>query len=363
MINKKVAWTIVLSLITAWLANQSFAFYQQKFPNRVHTMNIYTSDVKPICFGRYMLNVPKASKSLVDSFSINGHAAAISQNVSESAFKRIVEKRWLELKGKVKDTSGSPYIEEPKRFDIFEHAIIFNYDYEDLDVSMTAEPKIKRTYTSEAYYWKFGQLIKFNPDMNADSDFRNIITNFSPLSPEVAPVKSGLCLGNVFYSAPTQHEGVTISIRLDNSPIKLSVSHGYIDDAFDSTQGLLEQRSETRILYKDVFEGSSSHIYRQAKRTVGRLAGEEYIEGQSEKTDEGAVQTKTKVKAEWRSLGNHTQSSQTVNAIQILTLTHELPGTGKLPDVKMPSGLVAEEEFLSVWDSVVESIRPRADAF
>ena len=358
-------WRAFAALIVIWLISHLFAYIRQTFPDRTHAMTSLTSSMRPACFGRYLLNVPNDSQVDVSMFSILGQSVTIESNVSRNEFNLRMQSRWAELEQLKASYNNVAYVSPSRKIEPFPDAYVFLFEEMEIDVSMeSAKIQMERLHETEGYLWRNNYLYVFSRGNNRENRMIEVMQRLEPWDGITPPAKPGLCLAGAFLAGENKTEGVQAEIKIPSKNLSFIVSHGFNDEMYDEGETLLERNSQAQEMLRAMLaNGMDTHVFRRAKHPVGEfLRGEEYIYGVTEQEPKSDGAYETHISADWLAIGKHTKNSQTLSASMGATFKTPSSPKGKYPD-DLPATLASESEFFSVWDAMIESIRPRPGAF
>lgn len=358
-------WRGVALLVIVGLISYVSAYIRQTFPDRSHAMTSLTSSMRPACFGRYLINVPSDSQVDVSMFSVLGQSVTIESNVSRTEFNLRMQKRWAELAALKADSYGEAYLSPSQKLEPMRDAYVFLSEEIELDVSMDSTKKqMKRLHKSEGYFWSNDHLYVFGIGNNRENRMIEVMQRLEPWDGIIPPAKPGLCLAGAFLSGENKTEGVQAEIKIPSKNLSFFISHGFNEAGYDESETLFERNSQAQSFYGEMLDRSmATHVFRRAKRPIGDfLRGEEYIVGDTELERKSDGTYETHISADWQAIGKHTKNSQTLSTSMGATFKTPSSPKGKYP-ADLPATLASESEFFSVWDAMIESIRPRPGAF
>lgn len=358
-------WRGVALLVIVGQISYAFGFIRQTFPDRSHAMTSLTSSMRPACFGRYLINVPNDSQVDVSMFSVLGQSVTIESNVSRNEFQLRMQKRWAELVALKADSYGEAYLKPSQKLEPMRDAYVFLSEEIELNVSMDSTKKqMERLHKTEGYLWSNNYLYVFSTGNDREARMIEVMQRLEPWDGMTPPTKPGLCLAGAFLSGENKTEGVQAEIKIPSKNLSFIVSHGFNDEMYDEGETLLERNSQAQEMLRAMLaNGMDTHVFRRAKHPVGEfLRGEEYIYGVTEQEPKSDGAYETHISADWLAIGKHTKNSQTLSASMGATFKTPSSPKGKYPD-DLPATLASESEFFSVWDAMIESIRPRPGAF
>ena len=341
--NRRITGAIVLAVVLG-LIIQLWREDRLSKPDRNHAMNELTAKMKPLCIGRYLLDVPAlAEVALGNASSDANNIERIPAYVSDSAYAHFLEQREKELRSAKHDTEGSLLKSITKSADGRQTVFVSRPEADD-----------RRTYLVESFVngreaaWHVSHETGDKYLERVTRQIAEIAENLSYRKITIVPTTPGACLADgLLDRAPLEVEEYHGGARVEALSWSLSVT--------SETSGPRDNK-----MFPDLFHrvdraneligaGSGIKVLRRAKvQTDGRI-GQEYVDLYPE---DGAMVFSARLEL----YGDAAPRQPTIKLLM----------EAGWPIKKDPRDLrqfMNQEEALAVWDAIVKSIRPRPGAF
>ncbi|WP_336334045.1 T6SS immunity protein Tli4 family protein [Pseudomonas putida] len=237
---------------------------------------------KTVLIGRYMLNLPHDAVMSGAFFELGGVPLSITPGYIKARVVRDAEKVWSIIKGRNADNKEQTAIQEK----LEDGTLLYKYDHtritgQDLDGS----PVNRVVYSTLAFQWLNNMKFELGNDstLNKDEQIRLIAKD---LDRGKSSSSEGLCYANGCFPHPSGDEGVYINFTFADNP-KLRAKFSSQQYGGDANPPLSERKGnepspgeQSRWLVKSEFE---HRLYRNTKRTLNGLMGEEVIEASTKK--------------------------------------------------------------------------------
>ena len=311
-------------------------------PNREHVMTEATKNMKTVCIGRYLIDIPSdAEFSLGDAESDSVKIERIPSFASESAYREKLKEHEQQLRAAKHETEGTR----------LRSVIQVNGGRNMVFVSRGDEVG-QRLSTVESFLfsaqsaWRVSYItgekyLALTVDQTAE-----IANALSYRAPEMIPATPGACVRDgLLNRTPIEVEEFHGSARLQPLSWSLSIT--------SETSGPREPGKQLfdRVDRAIEMAGSNSGIkkLRRAKVSADGRSGQEYI---ATYPDERALTLDAKL--ELYGTGKP----------QVPTIKLQMEvGSLRKPDPRDPRKFMNDEDAMALWDIIIKSIRPRPGAF
>ena len=354
-----------------WIAHWQYRNYQLSHPNRIHSEVAVTANMKTICVGRLLLDVPVESQITLGEFIVDGTSIGVEQNVTQYQFERRMQARWQEIQASAPDGTDHRYTSKPaERIEPVEHGVVFMWG--DRNISFD-EKKPQYVHDTQGYLWRDGTVYSFDKDLSTEKQFITMMGRIHSRPGDALPTSPGLC--NVATFIPDDGAWHDEQIRLNVDLPDLHTSIGVIVQSVDGTPpDRLIDRADQRapIARKEIAEAIlrdpslqlDGTIMRRARRQVGRWLGDELVSGDTDNQNRDGYSTQ--VTASWEFPGESRSIAKPHIELEMLTgyKTASQPHPmGSFPkDTISGHGRLTETEFFTLWDKMTDSLRLRPGA-
>jgi len=336
-----IAGCLILSCIALTRKVQA-AFLNYQVTNM--TTEMKDIKVKPICVGRFLIDLPADAEVSYRGSMIAGWSIATYEETDEQFTARL-EEREIQLSGQ-KNERGMPTLESTRPFDIhgmhgkvrvFGREWIPGLPHEPVTEAVRAEAMIRV------------QKHSFNLSMKyvAEKDLKELdelVSQFRSRGENEIPNESGFCFDGGFITEPLkveQSERTTMFVGLNGHPdvsIALDMTAG-----ISTGETLLERHDRTSA--GDEFR-SRFHLFRRGTRTLNGQAGDELLERVHEFNGNYGH------KFMWEAAHNSTDS------VFFPLMSFELSTGNSQPGTTVDSSLT-DAHALVLWDKMLSSLRVR----
>ncbi len=329
----------------AWALND----YRISHPNREHAMTELTKTMRPFCVGRFLIDVPVQAKPDALSQSIMGMGSIdVATNVTHATYDLKARDKEAELRAKPHTKEGSVLHDAWRPEGVDATFLTFRDDKYSTE-----------QFSVLAYFWRDRRMFTFhsgasNTGVQEAKD--RLMRDFALIQPRAndeIPQAAGSCIESAFVPGSgyrSEHIGASFDFP-DYPRLHLVVSTG-VKERPDE-EGLLARVARQTPAFEMKYPNAKVRTPRRAKRTVNGAQGEELIEIlQADKDDPYRKDQGNSYDAKWEFVGV-AKSMEKPSLDIILRYDDGAPDGKKL----------TEEEFLALWDAVVNSLRPRPGAF
>jgi hypothetical protein len=314
------------------------------FPaQRTPLMNELTTNMKTVCFGRYLVDVPQKAEFTLgfarsDSVDIKTVEPA-SKN--EAAFQAKIDNREKELKAATHRTEGTRLRSISPINDGKQQVFVYRQDDRGRYISVV-ETYVRQNGTE----WLIGHAIS-DEDV---ADFKREITEVAQHLHErpmvEIPPRPGACIRNGFLDrVPQEGEEFAGGAQIEDLSWSLSL-RSETSKRTDLVKPLLKRADEAVGL---VGGSSDIKVLRKREITLDGRKGEEFV---ALYPGDGVASLSAKLE-----LYGH--GSYKVPTLKLTMEANRLSP----PDPNDKRVFLSDDEALAVWDAVLKSIRPRPGAF
>ena len=320
--------------------------YTQKNPKREHPMTPLTKNMKTVCLGRYLVDMPAQAEFSLGSAEIDDiKIEHVGPAPSEGVFRDKVKRREADLRFTKHDTEGTRLREAVDINDGTQRLLVYRDDNSDTFLAWV-----------EAAVWSNHEewLINFDAANESVPNIRVQVTNIAAHLQEKnmqdIPNTPGFCIANGLVTGGShESENLTGGIHMESPDFSITIK--------SETSGPRERGNtlwdRTERAEKDVNEIYGIKlpigVVRRAEVKVDGRKGQEYVTITSDKGFE-VFNAKAEI------YGDATPKKPT---FKIEMDAAWLKKSGK--DQKQ--GMLSREEALAIWDAVLKSIHPRPGTF
>lgn len=300
------------------------------------------------------MDLPNDAEFAGAFLELNGVPVAITPRISKSRVEREAQKSWTRIEGRNLDNAEHKATKEQ----VQNKAIIFNYDHTRITgEGLDGEPINKVVYSTLAYQWFNKMMFVLGNDstLNRDKHIREIVD----LIPLIGTgTRQDLCYADGCLPYRTGNEGVYVDFNFAAHP---NLRAKFISKQYGGVAApLLSERGKGSRLPSNaaawMVKSEFQHrTYRNNKRMVNHLPGEEIIEASTEKSGEGYL---TEVNAVWFSPGEPDNADKPELRLDLdYSYTTEQPpkNPAGFPD-REGDASVREEHFMKIWDDALNSL-------
>lgn len=341
--HRQVAGGIV-AIVLLGFAFQLWREHHLTQPDRTHAMTELTAKMKPLCIGRYLLDVPaQAEVALGNASSDSNKIERIPAYSSDAAYAHALQQREAELRNAKHETEGMLLKQVVKSSDGRQTVFVSRPEADDRRMysveSFVHTPPVAWHITAES-------IDKY---LRTDIDaILQIAQGLSYREPSTIPTTAGACIADgLLNRTPREVEEFHGGARIETLSWSISIT--------SETSG-----PRDNLNFKDLFHrvddaidmagpGSGIKKLRRAKVQVDGRSGQEYIGLYPE---EGAIVLDAKLEL----YGNQKPQQPTIKL-------HMEAGWPVKKDPQDPRHFLSQDDALAVWDAIVKSIRPRPSAF
>ncbi|WP_286914799.1 MULTISPECIES: T6SS immunity protein Tli4 family protein [unclassified Pseudomonas] len=312
---------------------------------------------KTVLVGRYTLDLPYDAVMSGASLDLDGLPLTITPGYIKAQAMREAQKAWLAIESRNSANAENPAIQET----LPDGARLYKYDYtritgEDLDGS----PVNKVVYSTVAYQWANNLKFELGNDstLNKDEQIKSILQHLDRNSDTRHP---GVCFVDGCLPHSPGDEGVYVHFTFTEHP-KLRAKFTSKQYAGEAKPALAERAgSEPSPRDQAVWQLRSKaehRAYRNTKRTVNGVLGEEVIEANTQKTAGGYL---TEINAIWYFPGipNIKDQPELRLDLDYSFTSNQKPAAGTgFSNPEEPNALT-EAEFMSIWDAALDSLTAR----
>jgi hypothetical protein len=315
------------------------------FPaKRTPLMNELTTNMKTVCFGRYLVDVPQKAEfalGLARSDSVDIKAVEATSR-SEAAFQAKIDNIERELRAAKHNTEGTRLREVSTTEDGRNR--IFVYRKDEVGSLISVVETFARLGDRE---WLVGHAISDEDVATLKQEISEIVGGLRARSITDIPNSAGACIANgLLNRSPKYGEGFAGGAQIEDLSWSLSL-RSETSKPYEPKQRLIV-RAEDAI---SMVGGSSSGIKVLRKReiTLDGRKGEEFV---ALYPGDGVASLSAKLEL----YGDGTYKVPT------LKLTMDANRLSP-PDPNDKRVFLSDDEALAVWDAVLKSVRPRPGAF
>ncbi|MFA7894166.1 T6SS immunity protein Tli4 family protein [Pseudomonas putida] len=312
---------------------------------------------KTVLVGRYTLNLPQDAVMSGASLELGGVPLSITPGYIKARMLRDAQKTWSIIESRNADNKEQTATQEK----LDNGTLLYTYDHtriagQDIDGSVVN----KVVHSTLAFQWKDNMKFELGNDstLNKDEQIRLITKE---LTQGNNSVDDGLCYVNGCFPYSGSDEGIYIDFTFTDKPklrAKFSSQHygGDVNPPLSKRHDAPPTfQEQSKWLVKSEFE---HRIYRNAKKMLNGLAGEEIIEASTKKRREGYL---TEINAIWYYPGvpNSNEKPEIRLNLDYSFVSEQKPagGTG-LPNSD-EFGVLTEAEFMTIWDNALDSLKLR----
>jgi hypothetical protein len=365
MFHRKARITIILSgLLSLSLLYWGVSALRAKSPSYEHPMIDFTRNMKTVCLGRFLVDIPEQMH--VDKYwqSIAGFGdieVLGREHQTRSILDLVAEKRELELRKTRHAKEGTVFRESVALGDSARLLVFRNNEIS------------TRSYDFETFVLSDGRLLKLKYGADnerleeAKEDVALAITQIQRRENNVIPQGKGVCIdGGLIADAP-EYRRESNSLRLVFKEYPGFELKAHIDSTDNpQTESLLETAGllpKLAAFYGDV----SFNVLRKTRRTLDEVSGEELATCDVERKKNGDQDS---LSFTWKYNGEPSSLRHPAVTFDMgydfgdeaMRLAHEeayRDGKASPP----PPKRLTKEEAIVIWDAVLNSFRPRPGAF
>lgn len=346
--GRRVRWVcgltaLALALMSLIASSVQADYDKQKVAKMTETM-------KTRCVGRFLIDLPADAQVTMRYGALGGFDISTSNAESEEEFAERLRVEEREIAGAVKE-DGQPSLEASKEITVGTgHGKTFAYNRE----------RTKILGDNGFFYsenLQFLSMLRF-PGVSVTGKIEwvaprhidrltRILGRIRPLADEEIPRESGFCLGHVILQDPYEHDNVESVVMFAGIP-----GHPDVNIALSSMSGTspapgLLARHEKAVERAPVFMRLAFSHLRQDVRAINGLQGEELVLRAREPN------FTTGYSFQWEMAGNQ-------DDVHAPRLKLELEsGVNPVAGGKPVQSTLTEEAMFELWESIVNSIRPR----
>jgi Tle cognate immunity protein 4 C-terminal domain/Tle cognate immunity protein 4 N-terminal domain len=316
-------------------------------PNRSHTMTEYTKDMKTVCIGRYVLDIPARSRFAIGSQGVD------SIKIERLPLSAPNAKAFVDAMAEYERRQRSPGPSSATR-DLFEvrrpteSSRIFLF-YEDHAAKEVGLVQI------EGRGWLTGNEYSFRNDAASEylegtiAQINRLVSGFMPIRGDELPTQPGLCIdGGFIVGAPFDSENLTAGVELEGFPgVGLSIT-SETSGRREAGHTLLDRTASAKDFAASAGAAGGIEELRKAEVTIDRRKGQEYVAVFRAKGGR-SLDAKAEV------YGDGTAKLPTFK-INLVSARPDQP-------TEQSQKALSDEDVLAIWDAVLKSIRPRPGAF
>ena len=309
-----------------------------------------TEKMKTRCVGRFLIDLPADAQVTMRYGALGGFDISTSNAESEGEFAERLRKEELEIAGAVNE-DGQPSLEASKELTIGAgRGKTFVYNRERTKI-----------LEDDGYIFsdslKFLSMLRF-PGASVTGEIEwvapryidrlnRILSRIRPLADNEVPSESGFCLGHIILQDPYEHKNVETVVMFAGIP-----GHPDVNIALSSMSGtspapgLLARHERAVSRAPVVMRLAFSHL-REHERTINGLRGEELVLRAREPN------FTTGYSFQWEMAGNQDDVSAPRLKLELES------GVNPVSGGKPVQSTLTEEAMFELWESIVNSIRPR----
>ncbi|POG09132.1 hypothetical protein BGP85_20660 [Pseudomonas putida] len=317
-------------------------------------MDSTKSQTKMVRAGRFSIVLPKDAVFDGALLELNGVPVAITPDYIKARVDREAQKKWLTIEER--NLSNAEHKATKKSLE--NGAIVFKYDHTRITgEGLDGEPINKVVYSTLAYKWFNNMKFVLGNDSTLNSEKQiSLILDSIPLS-DMGNQQS-LCYVTGCITHQTGNEGVYVDFNFAEHP---NLRAKFTSKQYGGTANqYLSQRNNSIFKPADgaawMMKSDFQHrTYRNTKRTINNLLGEEVIEASTEKSGEGYL---TEVNAVWYYPGepNSDDKPEVRFDLDYSYTTKQPPKNGAgFPD-PTETDSIDEERFMRIWDEALNSL-------
>lgn len=365
--NKRSGFTLALALAMLVIsATWLYPAYRAANPDYKYTMNDFTRRTRPICLGRFLIDLPaqvSAKQYWQDIEQFGSIESVPGGNQTLHQFRVLVDAREKELRATPHRTEGSVFRES---IQLGGNARLLVFRDDDIN---TVDFAFETLLLNEGrlFLLKHGAV---NARLDtAKKEALDAISKIHVRANDAVPLGKGVCIDNgiVDESAEFRSDSAGVKFFLPDYPgFELDI---HIDSvARVDPRGLFERTESPLMSFSSAFPDTNREVKRKARRTLAGMDGEELVMYDiTKKNGQNAIHS---LAFWWEYAG---QEKSLRHPRVTITLDYDFGGQaiykaekaafseGK-PLPSQPSRLT-QEEIVSIWDAVLQSIRPRPGAF
>jgi hypothetical protein len=308
-----------------------------------NAMNQNNSPQKPVCLGRYLIDVPVDSV-VRSSFKFASGILQTKQNLSQADFQRIIETREIELRKTPHKKVGNMFV---ARTELAPNRILIQSL--DSSVSTTIHKNETFVYLAEnRSLYTQADTSDAESQLNSVAVARRVADLFKYRGTDEIPTGVGFCINNgLIASKALNREEVSASIDFKKYPtISFSVNSLVTGNP---TEGLIS-RTDRALANEPAALLAAMTILRKGKRNLGPLQAEEIL---IRTTEDG----KRAYAFSWKSEGKADSIEFPAIAIK-LTTSDKTDTSGAAVDAPFKT----DKEALEFWDDLLGTLRLRPGA-
>jgi len=354
-----------------WIAHWQYRNYQLSHPNRIHSEVAVTANMKTICVGRLLLDVPVESQITLGEFIVDGTSIGVEQNVTQYQFERRMQARWQEIQTLTPDGTDHRYTSKPaERIEPVEHGVVFMWG--DRNISFD-DKKPQYVHDTQGYLWRDGTVYSFDKDLSTEKQVIAMMGRIHSRPDDALPTSPGLC--NIATFIPDDgawhDEKIRLNVDLPNLNTSISVLVEGVDG--EPPKRLLERKKQRALnVAQDLAAWAEQNpgeqigetTFRRAQRQVGRWLGDELVGGEAD--NQGGEGFSTQISAIWEFPGESRSLSSPNIQLKMnsnYAATSATRPLGSFPkNVISGQGRLTETEFFTLWDKMTDSLRLRPGA-
>ncbi|MFJ4114790.1 T6SS immunity protein Tli4 family protein [Pseudomonas sp. NPDC089758] len=309
---------------------------------------------KTVRVGRFSLDLPIDAVFSGALLELNGVPVSITPGYIKPRVEREAQKNWLSIEGRNLNNAEHKATKESMGNGSF----LYSYDHTRITgEGLDGDPINKVVFSTVAYQWSNNMKFVLGGDstLNKDEQIRTILDSIK-LSDIDDP--QSICYVNGCLPHKTGNEGVYIDFSFTERPDLrakfTSKQYGGIANQFLSKRNssAVSPTEEAAWIIKSDFQ---HRMYRNTKRTVNNLIGEEIIEASTEKVGEGYL---TEINAVWYYPGvpNSDKNPELRFDLDYSYMTTQKPKNGAgFPNQEEPNS-ISEAQFMIIWDQALNSL-------
>ena len=357
--------TIVLcGLLSLTLLYWGVSALRAKSPSYEHSMNDFTRNMRTVCVGRFLVDIPE--QMLPDKYwqSLAGFGDIEilgRERQTRLMLELLVEKRELELRKILHETEGSVFKETVVLGDLARLVV-----YEE-------DNSIVGYYIVEGYVLNDERLFKLSYKTTdarlgeTKNKVAQAITQIQRRENDTIPQGRGVCIDGGLISDTSEFRRESNSVRLNSKEYPGFEFQFHINSTdTPQTESLLDKASLLPKLAA-IHGNSSFDILRKTRRVLDEISGEELATYDVERKKDGnqnGLSFTWEFNGEANSLRHPAVTFDMsydfgYKAERLAREDAHLNGKASPP----PPKRLTRDEAIAIWDAILESFRPRPGAF
>lgn len=359
----------LIALIALVACAWGWHYWRQTYSEPAYTMTSLTKDMKTLCIGRILMDVPSGTtwEPKASWARIGGASISSRTGVDRAQFEALVESRWRELQD-LKTDSGEIPLRVAERVSPGLDRVVFSYGFERIDGPDAFGVHGSRIfYDAHGFQWIDGTLVEFSPQLHGKEAIIDLMGRTRARRGDEFPNQPGLCLDGVFiagYYAQAHTESTAWLLELPRG-LRARIE---VTQVGAPAKSYFERDRESLVAWADFIanavkpgETYAGHHYRKRQRDVGGLVGDEEVSGEVEGSEKFGYSTDIGGLWEYPGDGPAALAPQiriTMGTPRFKTTYVPTPAGGFPRPEDTPDGPFAEE-FFETWDAMIGSVRLR----